>query len=302
MPAQAFNGALASGAQGPAVTRIAARRIVFNGRFLASPATGVQRVGRELVLAVDALLAASPELRARYSAELYAPRNVDAGLDLRVISLRQGGSFSGVPWEQLDLPRRRRGGLIVNLCNLGPLVTSAAVTMIHDAQVHDSPGSYSAAFRAWYKTIQPLLGARHKRVLTVSNYSKQQIAAAHIAPASKIFVIHNGVDHVLRVRPAPDVLPRLELRPQNYVLGLASTQPHKNVRVLIDAFKDDRLSSIQLVLFGGADRAEIEHLINGPLPPNVVLAGKVTDGELRSLMAAALCFWLLALLPSPDNA
>jgi glycosyltransferase involved in cell wall biosynthesis len=162
--------------------------------------------------------------------------------------------------------------------------------MIHDAQVHDAPGSYSVAFRAWYKTIQPLLGARHKRVLTVSSYSKQRIAAAGIAPASKISVIHNGLDHVLRITPAPEVLARLDLRSQNYVLGLASIQPHKNVRILIDAFKDDRLSSVQLVLFGGADRAAIEHLIAGPLPENVVLAGKVTDGELRSLMETALCF------------
>ncbi len=289
MAAQSLDASLPSAARDFAAASTVARRIVFNGRFLAGASTGVQRVAAELILAFDGLLAARPDLRARYAVELYSPRNLARTLDLQVISIRKGGWFGGVPWEQFDLPRRRRGGAIVSFCNLGPIIATDAITMIHDAQVHDTPESYSAAFRLWYKMIQPLIGARHKRVLTVSNYSMRQIATAGIAPASKISVVYNGVDHVLRATPAPDVLSRLDLPSHNYVLGLANLQAHKNLRILLEAFTDDRLRSLRLVLFGGADRAAIERLIEGPLPPNVVLAGKVSDGELRSLMEAALC-------------
>lgn len=265
------------------------RRVFLNGRFLAVAPTGVQRVAEELVLQLDRRLAEDADLRARYRFEILAPKRLHRQLSLTSIGFRQVGAFSGQAWEQVDLPWHARGGILVGLCNFGPVVTQKAVTMIHDAQVHTSADSYSPAFRLWYRKVQPVLGRRHARILTVSEHSRRQIANAKVAPLEAIVVIPNGGDHMLRIQPSGEALARLSLERGGFVLALASTQAHKNIQVLLKAFADPRLASLKLVLFGTADRTALEQMSGASLPDNVVLAGRIDDGELRGLVEAALC-------------
>ncbi|MBN9033614.1 MAG: hypothetical protein J0I23_27860, partial [Rhizobiales bacterium] len=75
-----------------------------------------------------------------------------------------------------------RKGTLVSLCNLGPVLHPRAVTMIHDAQVHLTPQSYSRGFRLWYKFLPPLVGRTNRQILTVSEYSKQQLVRYGVAP------------------------------------------------------------------------------------------------------------------------
>jgi glycosyltransferase involved in cell wall biosynthesis len=266
-----------------------ARRIVLNGKFLMAAPTGVHRVAEEIILALDSLLANEAPARRRFDVELLVPRDVKRQLPLKAISTRSGGLFTWIPWEQFDLPARARGRTIVSLCNLGPVLTTHGVTMFHDAQVHISPESYSRPFRLWYKAIQPLLARRHRKILTVSAYSKQELVKARVAPADKIIVIHNGVDHILRQAPDPGVLDRLGLAPRGYVMALANTQHHKNVRILLQAFEDARLVATKLVLFGKASRGSLAGGLGRELPANVVTPGTISDAELAGLYANALC-------------
>ncbi|CAL4869855.1 D-inositol-3-phosphate glycosyltransferase (plasmid) [Asticcacaulis sp. MM231] len=265
------------------------RKIIFNGKFLMAPPTGVHRVAEELICALDDLSAEDPSIRERFDFEVFAPRKLHHVLSLKTIGFTQGGIFSWIPWEQFDLPRYAPRATRVSLCNLGPAVSRNAVTMVHDAQVYLSPASYSKPFRIWYKFIQPLIGRRHKTILTVSHYSKEQLVTYGVAPADKIHVIHNGVDHILRTTSDPAAPGRLGLSPRGYVLSLANAQAHKNIKVLLRAFADPRLSSLHLVLFGAASRSDLEALIDGPLPDNVRLVGKISDPELRGLYEQALC-------------
>lgn len=265
------------------------QKIILNGKFLASAPMGVQRVAEELIRGVDLLLQENPELSARYQVELYAPRDLHHHLDLKVISFLQGGLFDWVMWEQFDLPRHAGSALVVNLCNLGPIVSRNAMTTFHDAQVYISPRSYSKLFRLWYKLAQPMIGKRHKHILTVSDYSKQQLASYGVAPAEKISVIHNGVDHILHTAAEPGFAASRGLAPRGFVVALANTQVHKNVRILIEAFKDPRLAGLTLVLFGTANRNALEDASGGALPGNVMLTGKIADAQLRDLIENALC-------------
>ncbi|MET0547023.1 MAG: glycosyltransferase family 1 protein [Caulobacterales bacterium] len=256
-----------------------------------APPTGVHRVAEQLILALDELLGLDSEIRQRWDIELFAPRRLHHTLSLAHIPFRQGGVFTHIPWEQFDLPYRamRNGAMIVGFCNLGPVIATNAVTMIHDAQVYLSPESYSKPFRLWYKTVQPLLGKRHTRILAVSDYSRTQLANARVARLEKTTVLHNGADHILSMPADQKTLKALNLAPGSFVLGRANTQPHKNVRVLIKAFADPRLIEKTLVLFGAANREAFEAAIGASIPSNVVFAGKVSDGELRALMESALC-------------
>lgn len=259
------------------------RRLVINGKFLRARPTGVHRVARELLRALDRL----DHHRLPRFAALTTPGPALPAVTPS-IAVQPVGRLRGQAWEQIELPRAARGDLILSLCNLGPVAARNAVTMIHDAQVFITPESYSRAFRAWYRLILRQAGRRHRRIVTVSHFSKQQLVAHRIASPDKITVIHNGVDHILRVDSEAAIVRGLGLERRGYVVALANTQRHKNIGVLLKAFGRPELAALKLVLIGGARRESFETL-GLRVPDNVVFAGMVSDEGLRGLLEDALC-------------
>jgi glycosyltransferase involved in cell wall biosynthesis len=259
--------------------------VSLNGKFLSSPSTAVNRAAAELFAAMD---------RQR-------GQGVQASLDMEVLTLRKAsglptydtlpirrvGRLKGQPWEQLELPRHVRGRVLVNLCNLAPIAASRSITLIHDAQVFSTPESYSPPFAAWYRTVYRAVGRRHV-ILTISEFSRRELARFGIAPAERIRVVPPGADHVLRSGSDASILERLGLVRGRYVLAQASLQAHKNMAVLFDAFSRPGLAAVPLVLFGGPDRSAFE-AAGRPPPATAVFAGRVSDDELRSLIEGAAC-------------
>ena len=256
--------------------------IAFNGKFLSAAPTGVHRVAEEIIRAVDALIAEESGVKAT----ILHPANIRRELPLLVTPHRRVGRATGPLWEQSDLPRAAGDRLLINLCNLGPVVARRSITMIHDAQVRDAPSSYSAPFRGYYNAIQPVLGRRNEAILTVSEFSKARLIHYGLTAASRIHVIPNGVDHVSRTPPDRRAARRFGLQPGGYVLALANGQPHKNIGVLIEAFRQPELSDVTLVLFGDAPLEEVAPNAG----PNVVALGRIGDAALYGLMADAAAF------------
>ena len=274
-------------------------RLVINGKFLQPSASrsGVYRVARELLVALDALFAANPALANAIPCRVVVPCGQPADLELSCIRVEvdEGGSnvgplrrkARGVLWEQLVLPRRAAGDTLINLCNIGPLSHRDAFTMVHDAQVFSSPDSYSRAFRTWYRFMLPRLGKRNRGLLTVSEFSRKQLDQFGVAPAAQISVVHNGCDHVLRIVPSSATVDAAGLAGQRYVVALANTQPHKNIAVLLKVFQSQALSDTTLVLFGSARREDFERQ-GHTVPSNVKFLGFVTDEELSGLLQRAI--------------
>lgn len=262
------------------------RPIALNGKFLTAAPSGVHRVAEALIAGVDQLLAKAPE-----SAELWemmTPHSAERSLPLNVIKTRKIGVLTWQPWEQFELPWHARNSLLVNLCNLAPIASRGAITMIHDAQVFISPESYSKAFRSWYQFALPQIGKSASRVLTVSEYSRQKLVEYGVASLEKIDVIHNGVDHLRDIQSDPRILDRLPIQRRGYVVALANTQVHKNIPVLLRAFAALERQDLKLVLVGGHGAEDFIQAGHTP-PPNAVFAGRVTDGELRALYSEAVC-------------
>ena len=258
--------------------------VALNGRFLAAPATGVQRVAEELIKQLDILLEDRPS-GLRWT--LYAPQNAKRHLALKNISVHFG-QRSAISWEQFELPKLARGQLLVSLCNQAPLLQRGGLLMVHDAQTFISPESYSPLFRWWYRFTLPRLCAAADRVLTVSNYSRDMLIKHHIATPSKISVIYNGIDHISSIEADSSCLSRHGLAPRGYVLAFSSTQKHKNISLLLEVFRQPSMSHLKLALVGGAGKAEF-HRNNLNASDNVLFCGNVTDAELRAMYENALC-------------
>jgi glycosyltransferase involved in cell wall biosynthesis len=264
--------------------------IAFNGKFLSGSASGVHRVAEALITGVDAILQQQPaEARAKW--ELLTPPDAHRAPSLDVIQRRQVGVLTWQPWEQFELPWHARRHVLINLCNLAPLAAPHAITMIHDAQTFISPESYSRKFRSWYQFALPRIGASAARVLTVSEYSRQQLAHYGIAPLEKIEVLHNGVDHLEPAFQDPALLKRLGLQAGGYVVALANTQRHKNIGVLMQAFQAFDAAGPRLVLVGSHTADDFRKAGHEP-GPHTIFAGRVSDAELGALYRDALCLAL----------
>jgi hypothetical protein len=265
------------------------RKIYFNGRFLTAVPAGVHRVAEEMIVAVDKLLSEEPTLAAAFDLTLARPKNVRRMPRLGLIHSKIMGRLSGILWEQVDLPRLTSGALCVGFCNAGPLATRDAMTMLHDTQVYSMPASYSLVFRLWYKISLPLIGHRHKHILTGTAAAKSDLVRYGVAPAEKISIIPHGCDHILRITPDDTAIARLGLQNRPYVLSLANTQFHKNIRILLEAFTDPALKNTTLALFGGATVADFE-AIGQKAPDNVIFLGRISDAELVGLMRGATAY------------
>ncbi|MDQ0304706.1 glycosyltransferase involved in cell wall biosynthesis [Ancylobacter polymorphus] len=258
--------------------------ICINGRFLAGPPAATYAVAERLSRALVAL-GASGAYPADWRMRVLAPPNacaLDAGLPVERV-----GSRTGNLWEQIDLPRAAGGRLLINFAARSPLLLRNGLTMVHDAQVFTAPSSYSLAFRATLKANIRLAGRRQLGLLTVSDFAKSELVGLGLAPAERVHVIPNGVDHALRAPPQTEILARFGLAPRGYALALANLMPHKNIPLLIRAFARPALAGMTLVLVGGTGRAAFA-AAGVTAGANVVFPGYVNDGEMRALQENAL--------------
>lgn len=259
--------------------------IIINGKFLSAAPTGVHRVAEQLANAFAELA----DERNLTKPEMWIPWDGARRSDAMRMPVRRTGPFRSIAWEQITLPLRAgRHRMILSLCNIAPMLSRNAITMIHDAQVHIAPRSYRRGFRLWYKLVQPIVTRRNRLILTVSDFSRHQLAAAGLGQLDRIRVIHNGVDHILANPADRAVIDRLGLDVRRYVVALASTQSHKNIGLLIRAFSNGALAGLKLVLIGNG-RAEHFAAAGHAPSSNCIFAGRVSDAELRALYEHALC-------------
>lgn len=262
-------------------------KIVINGRFLTIGNTGVRRVARHIVEHLDQGLARQP------SAHTWIMRHPSAAApldDLKVIRSEPLPGLPGQLWEQATLAFASRSDLLVSLANTAPMMkVHRSIVMIHDAQVFDAPESYSPAFRLWYRFMQPRACRAATRVLSVSRHSAERLAAHGVVPdAAKVDVVYNGVDHVSGFDPVRGAIAAKGLGEKPYLLAFASTQPHKNTRLLLEIARSPQLAGFDMALIGSG-------LPEGQIVGGIArLLGRVTDGELRALYEGAFAF----LLPS----
>lgn len=264
--------------------------VYINGRFLSHPTTGVKRFAAEVVSTLDTFLGDDRRAQSfKGGVQLLVPENARERLALRCIRTRRIGRLKGHLWEQLELPIASSDGVLVGLASTGPLWHPLQLVTVHDASVFANPGNFSLTFRNWYQWLIPRLGRRAKKILTVSEFSKNELIRYCGFPETKIEVVYNGVNHITREPADPYFLLGRNIKPGNYFLSVATSSPNKNIGLVMNAlqFLDD--VNTDLVTVGVADSSVFAQ-------PRVSRSrrlhnlGYVSDGQLRALYENALCF------------
>ncbi|TCP34085.1 glycosyltransferase family 1 protein [Sphingomonas sp. BK235] len=260
--------------------------LFINGRFRQQPMTGVQRYATQIVLALDALLARDGA--AGRDCRLVLPPGAPE-LPLRAIRQVHHGRLRGHAWEQIEFARLARDGVALSLAASGPVTRRRQVAVIHDAAIYRFPENYSKSYVLLHRVVDRLL-ARRATIATVSDFSRGELAHWLGLRASDIVVAPNSAEH-LDAAPDDGVFQRLGLGDdQPYFLTIGSLTRNKNLRLAIEAMRHQP-SAARLVIVGQIDGGVFAAQMPDA-PEQVILAGRLSDGEVTALMrrARALVF------------
>jgi glycosyltransferase involved in cell wall biosynthesis len=221
-------------------------------------------------------------------------------LDGKVVRVSPGSPKNGAMghlWEQFLLPGLTAGRVLWSPANAGPVLVERQVVTFHDIAVLDHPEWFGRRFAAWYRWLVPRLARRVRKIIAVSEFTKRRLVSSLGIDASKVAVIHNGVDERFRsTSPVEvgEVSRRLPALCSAYVLSVGSLEPRKNLARLLEAWSrcvDQVPSSVWLVISGvkGANQV-FRRITPMSLPSRVFLMGFVPDEELYDLYRGALTF------------
>jgi glycosyltransferase involved in cell wall biosynthesis len=240
--------------------------IVVNGRFLSRRVTGVERYGREILSCI--------------------------GSNLRVEATRRNG-VAGHLWEQLILPRRLTSKSVLwSPANSGPLAVCNQALTIHDLAPLERPLDYKEPFSTWYRFFLPLLAGRARVVFTPSRYVQQKVKERF--GIQHVLVTPNGVDPN---RFFPGAWQSLYELPARYILFVGTLQPRKNIKVLLEAWKEIVKDHPDLWLVISGSRAPVFKELKIPPLERVLYPGYVDEIALPGLYSGAALF----VLPSLDE-
>ena len=261
------------------------KSIAINGKFLGANLNGVHRTAAYFSRELAKHSAGHTGVRL-----LTPPGTVGNPEFPGLVGQTASGVFNGGQgWEMVTLPMAARDDLLVNFCNLAPLLHGNSVVMIHDAQTFLHPEDYTGKQAMFYRALLPWIGKRARRILTVSEFSRGSLVAHGVGTRDKIDVVHNGTDHLLDAPPDPLVLSRHGLTSGKYVMCLGSTKGYKNIRAVFDAMRDASVQGIPLVVAGGPPPAQYEAAGWQP-PAGTIFTGFVSDAEMRALLEGAAVF------------
>jgi glycosyltransferase involved in cell wall biosynthesis len=244
------------------------------------------------VVGIDARAAARPELGGveRWARELA----------VRLPELRPGGYAvlrppprlvhrAGHAWEQLVLPARAaRMRALLCPANLAPVASGNAVVVIHDAAALRHAGWYSRSYAAWQRLVLPLIARRARRVITVSEFARAELADLLHVDAT---VVPGGVDGRFTPDADPEPARRALSLERPYVLTVGSLTARKNLAALVPAADVLAAEGVEVVVAGGhRPQFAQEHDLG-----RLRLLGRVDEALLPGLYAGAAAFALPSL-------
>lgn len=132
-----------------------------------------------------------------------------------------------------------------------------AISAIHDMGCWDCPSKNKKYMTLYFKIMYRKSALGHKRVVTVSQFSKERIIKILKKNPDEIAVVYDGLsdcfvnfiyekEQEIKAKEAYGI-------PENYILCLSTLEPRKNMRLLVDAFSDlikEKKIDTDLVLAG----------------------------------------------------
>lgn len=252
--------------------------LYINARFLTQKVSGVQRFAIEVCQEIK---------RQKLDVKFVCPDNVLHKDVASILDVETFGRLSGHLWEQIELPLfllKQGSPYLLNLANTAPLLYSKNFFVLHDIAYERFPDSFSKKFRLLYRFMVPKLIKSSVNVMTVSEFSKNEISELYSVKSDSISVVHNAVSGNFKAVGSE--------KKQAYILAVSSLSYQKNFHSLIQAYSQLDCKDVKLYLVGAINNNFsknnlLEDIYNNP---QIAFLGRVDDEDLVKLYSGAQCF------------
>lgn len=266
------------------------KKYAIDGLFTSQQITGIQRYGRELVLAIDRL-----DFTKKIQIELIVPFqgcDEDYLKKLKHITVIHYGKRKGIQWEQLDYAHycRSKNREMICLCNVIPLKGRIAVAAIHDISYKKNPSFFSSpkeklsAF--WHRFQYREITKKSKNIITVSFFSKKEICDTYKIVTNRVSVIYSACDQLPRQLFNDDTFSSMiPYKKGEYYFAMSTIAPNKNFYWILENAK--KYPQNKYLLAGKGNNKELKKYAN---LKNVYYMGYVTEDVMHYLMANCKAF------------
>ena len=265
---------------------------MINGDFLCRRLTGIERYAYEITNRLD-------KLCAHREIAIVIPffvDNIPCYKNLEIIRLEKK-SKSNIRWQLMTL----QGFLLTHrqytILEFGNTCIPLApgIVFLHDIYCEFFPEDFTSRrdkFTRLYSRIQyRFITYLAKKIVTVSEYSKNEIVKTFNIKPSKINVIYSSADHMRSINTDTSVFsdfPILAEKPFYFSLG--SLSKRKNLQWILKYAKNNPKT---LFALSGTSLStvKVDELDVG-IPQNIILLGYLDDSKVKALMEKCKAFIL----------
>lgn len=202
-------------------------------------------------------------------------------------------------WYNIAVPRllkKIKADVFLSLDNINSLNSPCpSITAIHDINFEHFPKDLPSVVAKYYRKNTAKFISKAEKVLTVSQFSKEDIVTTYKTPQAKIDIIYNGLSKVFYSRTDEEKQKTRNTYSggRSYFLVLGSINPRKNIKRTIEAYTEFRKRStedIALVISGRPmwSNDDPKSLIEkSPFKGDIIFTGYLNEEKLGQVVGAA---------------
>lgn len=262
------------------------QKIVFDGQVYAQRMTGQYRYADEILMEFDKIIS-------KDEFEIIVPVYVNLANKFKNLKVIQYGKTKGIMWTQISLLQYLRKNNVMSLgfCNTTPILWPG-ITTIHDigykVLVSQYKNVYGRLSSLWHRLNYWIVAKSKKPIITVSQFSKDQISQVYRVDKERITVIGNGWQHFQHIKADNSIFNQFpEIKRSDFFFSLGSLEERKNFKWIVEVAK--RNQYLQFVIAGGSVKNAKEKIDFDSIP-NVIFTGYISDEYVKALMQECRAF------------
>ena len=257
---------------------LATKKFAINGIGFAKTLTGMERYLTEITQELD-------KICADMDVALVLPKNIKCPLKLKNIKIVNYGSLKGELWGQICFTAYlyRQQATAIEFGSRISLLKPNGIVCLHDIKntTHKKYVTLSTRYFSILKNFMVCKFAKH--VITVSEYSKQEIIKKYHVRPDKITIAYNGWQHMGKIKDNDEIFTRFSfLKKGEYFFTLGSLAIHKNIKWIIENAKNN--PNDIYVLSGKVNKHQYGNSDELTSLQNVRYVGHLSDEDMKSLM------------------
>lgn len=171
------------------------------------------------------------------------------------------------------------------------------VVTIHGIEYEWLP-AYENKLQRWYLPLSTTYAVRSaSRIISVSNFTKDQIVERMKGDIRKLTVVHEGFTQTTGEKEDTAILTKRGLQKHKYLLFIGTVQPRKNLLRLVRAFErliqDKKYQDYSLVIggkLGWGYESLLTYIKNSMISQKVVITGYLSEAQRYTLLRYAIVY------------